>query len=72
MLDESVLKKHTKLSVKDVVAALQELISPETNHHFFYPEDESDTSLDDLRNLNAVSAPSSVKISDTKSSSIIS
>lgn len=55
MLDENVLKKHTKLSVKDVVAALQELISPENNHHLFYPEDEEDASLDDLRNLNAVS-----------------
>lgn len=55
MVDEAVLKKHTKLSVRDVVSALQELISPETNHHFFYPGDENDPSLDDLRNLNAVS-----------------
>ncbi|CAL8109863.1 unnamed protein product [Orchesella dallaii] len=53
MLDESVLKKHTKLSVKDVVAALQILISPETNHLFFYPEDEVDPALEGLRSLNA-------------------
>lgn len=48
------LKKHTKLSVRDVVSALQELISPESNYQFFYPEDEGDPALDDLRNLNAV------------------